>query len=75
MSDRNGVYQSLVDEYEEDGFTYEDASKLAILNLKYQYDYEKVNLSEEEHKRMGTGGINWWEKDKNNLQSPLHQKL
>mgnify|MGYP003624492225 CR=1 FL=1 len=40
MSDRNGVYQNLVDEYEAEGFTYEEASKLAILNLKYQYEPE-----------------------------------
>tara|TARA_R110000751_G_scaffold4859_2_gene23294 strand:- start:135 stop:287 length:153 start_codon:yes stop_codon:yes gene_type:complete len=40
MSDRNGVYQNLVDEYEADGFTYQEASKLAVLNLKYQYDHD-----------------------------------
>ena len=40
MSDRNGVYQKLVDEYEAQGFTYEEASKEAYENLKYQYDYE-----------------------------------
>ena len=40
MSDRNGVYQNLVDEYEAEGFTYEEASKLAILNLKYKYDHD-----------------------------------
>jgi hypothetical protein len=46
MSDRNGIYLKLVNEYEDQGFTYEEASWLAIKNLKHQYDYEEKDGEE-----------------------------
>ena len=57
MSDRNGVYQKLVDEYEAQGFTYEEASKEACENLKYQYDYYEVQT------KFVYGWENCWKDD------------
>tara|TARA_R110001632_G_scaffold108644_2_gene218575 strand:- start:151 stop:288 length:138 start_codon:yes stop_codon:yes gene_type:complete len=44
---RSKIYEDLVQEAEDNGMSYEEASKEAIENLKYAYDYDAPKEQEQ----------------------------
>jgi len=44
---RSKIYEDLVQEAEDKGMSYEEASKEAIENLKYAYDYDAPKEQEQ----------------------------